>query len=107
MISRLDLVIDFLKIFEICLFSGRLFGGCFGANAHEKGGGKKTRKRARKGERNKNDENHLGLAFPLKEENLQPPSSSGACKSALNQTRTVCLKARWRIYIYILGVANG
>ena len=41
---------------------------------------KKTRKRARKGERKENKEKAPGTCFPSKEKNFRLPSSSEACK---------------------------
>ena len=44
--------------------------------------------------------NHLGPAFPLKEENLRPPSSSEACKFCIG-SNTHCMPEGTVADIYI------
>ena len=99
MISRLDLVIVLLLNFELLTFAGRPFRECFGANAHENGGGQKqpngnlkrvTRELQEKGPR---------TCFLLKEENLRLPSSSEDCKFCIG-SNTHCMPERTVADIY-------
>ncbi len=98
MVSRLDLVTDFLQILEIFdlfwISIWRRFGhdilGIIGEQKDvETNAGKYyARKMTKRG---------LGPVSPEKKGIFDPLLPQKLANSALDQTRTVCLKARWRI----------
>ena len=99
LISRLDLVVDILSLFDIFNVSGCRSEKSFGAKVYEHRCVKNNKNMIQQKSCKKNNEKGPGTCFPLKEENLRLPSSAEACRFLI-ESKTPCVpEARWRIFM--------